>query len=381
MNNYKKEKNGKVIIDFITKNKIRKMFYQKKRMDFIEAETGLTERIVRRIAKENNWMEKRQRYYRNALKYAIKNHISIHKLSIILNVPVNTLYIIRKKYKIECPRVYAWNKRITDDIEQKMIEDYSAKRETGKFIAKKYGFNVSKTVFDVLDKFGVEKRLPKVETSYNLKFFEKIDSHEKAYILGLILTDGYIIKDYQGFGLQLTQGDKYLLENIAKYLGESASVINIKTEKKREKMPNAKDMARLTVHNRKIAEDLKVLGVVRNKSKILRYKKDMIKSEYLGSFFRGLIDGDGCIGVYNNNIQIQLASASEKFIKDLYEINNDLFSIHHSSTKRDNKISKMYILYVKNGKMARLSFLRWIYSNKGNLFLERKYAKIKNQIN
>lgn len=380
MSSYPKTKYGKFIVDFSTKKKIRKMFYQKRKMELIEVETGLTERVIRRIIKEKNWIKKRERYYKNSLRYAIKNHISMHKLSVILKIPESTLHKIRKKYKLEYPRVHAWNKRITDEVERQMIEDYSVNKETGEFIAKKYGFNNRKTVFDVLDKFGVEKRLPKVETSYNLDFFEEINSSEKAYILGLIMTDGYILKDYQGFGIQLTKGDKYLLENISKHLGESATVVDIKVDKKREKLPNAKDMARLTVHNRKIAEDLKTLGVVRNKSKILRYKKDLVRPEYLGAFFRGLIDGDGCIGIYNNHVQIQLCSASEKFIEDLYEINKNMFSIHHSFTERDNKRSEMNVLYIKNGKMARLDFLKWIYSNKGNLFLERKYEKIKDQI-
>ena len=64
-------------------------------------------------------------------------------------------------------------------------------------------------------------------TYYNEDFFEKIDSLEKAYILGLIMTDGYIIKDYRGVGIQLTEKDGYILRKIAKILGSTNKILHI----------------------------------------------------------------------------------------------------------------------------------------------------------
>lgn len=146
-------------------------------------------------------------------------------------------------------------------------------------------------------------------------------------------------------------------------------------------MPNARDMVRLNINNRKVAEDLKKLGVVRNKSKILRYN-GCVPEKYLSSFFRGLIDGDGCIWTGNKRIQIQLASASRLFINDLLLLKPQWFSVHQCrmTNKTNRKICIIYNLYVKNGNEDRISFLRWIYKNKCDLYLRRKYAKVQDKI-
>jgi intein/homing endonuclease len=275
---------------------------------------------------------------------------------------------------------------VNNDIEKRFVSEY-IDGNSSQTIANKYGFKTRKTVLDVLEKNMIKRRPPKKQTYYREDFFEKMDSPEKAYILGLIMTDGYIIKDYSGFGIQLTKSDGYLLKKIALIIGARQGVSQIVCNAKRKSTPNTKDMVRLSVHNRRLAEDLKKLGVTRNKSKTLRYAGSVPK-KYLSHFFRGLIDGDGTIGVAkNNNIWCQLSSASSAFIGDLLGLAlsftlrlNTSITKYRSGKEKIIKECKMYTARVSGGNQETIRFLRWLYDDKRDLYLRRKYAKVQNQI-
>jgi hypothetical protein len=238
----------------------------------------------------------------------------------------------------------------------------------------------------VLVKKAINRRPPKIQTFYKENYFEKIDSSEKAYALGLIMTDGYIIKNYRGFGIQLTKKDGYILDKISKSIGSTNKISLISYEERRKSHPNVKDMMRLIITNEKIAQDLKKLGVTKRKSKTLKYN-GCVPKKYLSHFFRGLIDGDGTIGTHskNGNIWCKLVSSSKKFIYDLYSIVIPFDFYINKSTYfyGSNKEKKcvMYSLCVGGGNHKTKGFLKWLYTDKGDFFLRRKYEKVQNYIN
>ena len=362
---------NKVNVDREIKKRIRLLFFRQVEMKYIVKEINLTERVIRRVINENDWKNKRERYLKFLCFLAFVKKISLDKMAEQAKVNRCSLGRVHRKYGLKSPSFSVWNKRVTDEMELKFIEDYKSGL-SGKKIAKKYGFAMDKTVLDVLSKHNVKKRPAGIETFYDKMFFDRINSHEKAYVLGLIMTDGYILKDYSGFGIQLTKTDGYILEKISRIIGSKKGVNIICCDSKREKMPNAKDMVRLTVHNRKIAEDLKKMGVVKRKSKVLRYN-GCVPKEYLSSFFRGLLDGDGCICINKHNgIQITIASASKKFIEDLKEHLIDFNSSIQKTT--------IYNLYILGGKEKALNFLKWVYTNKKDLYLRRKYEIMQNYV-
>ena len=106
---------------------------------------------------------------------------------------------------------------------------------------------------------------------------------------------------------------------------------------------------------------------------MLRYNGS-VPSEFLSSFFRGLMDGDGCIHVKNGRVQIQLGSSSFLFLNDLMRLDIGYsFSIQRPT-------NAFFVMYLLGGATERIRFLRWIYSNKGDLFLRRKYEKVQDKI-
>jgi hypothetical protein len=366
---------NKVAVSREIKKKIRAMFFKQIEMPYIQKEVGLTERVIRRVINENNWIKVRERYLRYLCTLSYIKGISLGKMAEITEVKECALCRIHRKYNTPRPQLDAWNKKVNDIIEKKFILEYND-GNTAQHIADKYGFKTSKTILDVLKKNAIERRPSKIQTFYKEDFFEKINSPEKAYILGLIMTDGYIIKDYTGFGIQLTKNDGYLLEKIASIIGARQGVTEIICDTKRKTMPNTKDMTRLTVHNRKIAEDLKLLGVTRRKSKTLAYN-DCVPKKYLSHFFRGLVDGDGSIGKDSRGYYwMTLASASKTFLEEI-RCNNFLWSINSFKYKNGSYI---HSLKVSGGQKEIFRFYKWIYNNKGDLYLRRKYEKVQNKI-
>ncbi len=374
---------NKIELSTQKKNKLRKLFFQKKPIILICKKIGITQRVFYRIVNENSWLKKRERYWLYLIKKAYRRKKSIQQICKEKNInSVEILNRIKRKYKIKTQRFNIHNKRIDMDTKQKMIQDYNNLISSNQ-ICKKYGFKTRKTVLDVLKEYNIPRREPKIITYYNEDYFKKINSHDKAYILGILLTDGYIIRDYEGFGIQLTENDGYLLSNMAKRLGKSTTIIHINYDNKRKKAKlnnwkkffNSRDMERMCCYNGKMAYDLKKLGVVKNKTHIVRCPK--IPKKYLSSLCRGMWDGDGSIGIAKTgNIWCRITSVSEFFIKDLQEI-----VPFPTSSKNYFKNGIRYDLRICQGNKQSIAFLKWIYKNKEDLYLERKYEKVQDKIN
>lgn len=112
-------------------------------------------------------------------------------------------------------------------------------------------FNVKyKTMINSMIRFGlyVPKRIctKRKNNCTNHDYFEKIDSHEKAYYLGLLMSDGYILttnyNKQMGIALQLQ--DEYVLEPLKNNLGKNL------------KLNRYKNSSKLVVNSEKIYSDL-----------------------------------------------------------------------------------------------------------------------------
>ena len=322
---------------------------------------------------QSNEYNKNDKHYLSLIKYAYDNELPISEVAIQNNIKPHFLTSIKRKYGIKTKRFNVPNKRITKEIKNEMIALYESGLSSYQ-VAKKLGYATKKTVLDVLENQNIKRRSHLSSASYDYDFFKKIDSHDKAYILGLFYTDGYVYRNYDGIHIQLTISDKYLLERIASRFGHSATVIDIDCSAKRKKMPNALDMARLGVYSREIEEQARLLGVIRNKTHHLSLT-NKIPHEFMHSFMRGVIDGDGCIGYYKSGLACKFATMSSKFASDICN-----YPFEEKLKAYQSKQSGIYNVHVMGGQKATLSFLCKIYENKNDLYLERKYAKVQDKI-
>lgn len=125
--------------------------------------------------------------------------------------------------------------------------------------------------------------------SVNDNYFNKIASHEQAYLLGVWYSDGYLVKEGGGtkrIGLDVIDAD-WLLD-ISKALGSEAPLY--KTSKE--------NLKRIKITSTKLYDDLIKLGCFENKTFILNFpNENQVPKEFINSFVLGLLDGDGSITI------------------------------------------------------------------------------------
>lgn len=325
------------------------------------------------IRMHNTVKDDKELFYLNIIESAYSSGISIQEAAIKAGVNPEAVNKVKRKYGIKTKR-FVHNKRITKEIEKEIIDSYLSGVSSNK-VAKKFGYKTSNTVLNVLKKYKIIRRKGIQDyTQYNLDIFHKIDNHVKAYILGLLYTDGYVYRDYRGVCIQLTESDGYLLRRIACVFGKSSSLIHIDCSTKRKRNPNAKDMFRLGVYSPKISKDLKKLGIVRGKTYVLTIPRGILAKKYIYSFARGVIDGDGTLGVSKRGyLYCRFVTKSEKFARSFAALPFDeRFSVYYRNS--------IYIVELAGGQKSIVSFLQKMYKEKEEFYLERKYEKVKNKI-
>lgn len=127
--------------------------------------------------------------------------------------------------------------------------------------------------------------------SLNENYFDTIDTPNKAYILGLLYSDGCNIVSTNTIKLELQDRDKKILEKICSEISYNGP---IKYTPLHKKNPNWRDTYRITITNQHISKRLSDLGMVANKSLILKFPS-FLKNELIPHFIRGYLDGDGHI--------------------------------------------------------------------------------------
>ena len=195
-----------------------------------------------------------------------------------------------------------------------------------KDIAVKYGV-CSTTISKFLKTNGyvIKKRYTgNRRNSIDLSFFEKIDSNIKAYVIGLLCSDGSIDKD--GYGFQITSKDIEIIENIKKILKSEHKICKIESYDERTK----KTYIRYNIHfcSKKMVDDLRKLGLVNNKS--FNCKMPLLKQIYFWDFLRGLFDGDGCVTGNNGKLRVSFIATED--------IMNNIKNIFNKNGLSDNKL-------------------------------------------
>lgn len=199
----------------------------------------------------------------------------------------------------------------------------------------------------------------KSKFSLNENIFDLIDSHEKAYWLGFLITDGGIFNG--AISLHIAIKDINHLEKFKSFMGSNHNIYIRK---------NKHPSCRLRFKSQKLCSKLSKYGIVPNKTFIAKFGKNIPK-KYLCSYILGIIDGDGSFTNSNNNMSISITSASKKFINDLQ---NTLVTKCNLNKTKINHIKNKYILtYCGNNQVPRIA--KYVYS-KSSIFLERKKNKI-----
>ena len=263
-----------------------------------------------------------------------------------------------------------FSKKQKEDI----VNMYVNKKLSTVQIGKILGFDY-RTIIRVLDECNI-KRVGNGHRKYylNEKYFDEINTPNKAYILGFLFADGNVNPSKQTISMALQEDDFEILEKIRNEIGSDKQLEYIDYSNKHDFGYTYKNQYRLLMFSRHMCDSLQSYGMIPNKS--LKLKFPNIDRNLYKDFIRGYFDGDGsvCKQIKNeNNKPIVLTITSTKpfceRIKEIVEQELNIYcGIYEASNK--NGITKVFAL----SKNASIKFMNWIYED-AELYMQRKYNR------
>jgi len=257
------------------------------------------------------------------------------------------------------------------------IIDYYKKGDTTLKIAKLYGFKTNKRIRQILINNGFNLKLRQGynsrKCSVNESFFDVIDTPDKAYILGWIISDGYVNKNKLVFNLK----DLDILETIKHILGSTHKITTTNVlDKRTNKIYTGYS---LQICSKKIVSSLNKLGIHQAKSFTVDLPK--IPNKLYQHLIRGIFDGDGYIGIGKTVVGELYPRFSIIVSEKLYISLNDVFKKINLTYKKPQIVSKKNgntILKIMLYKKSDLEiFFKYIYPTNNVTKLNRKYEKVK----
>ena len=198
-------------------------------------------------------------------------------------------------------------------------------------------------------------------------YFSTIDSHNKAYLLGVWYSDGYLVIEggkTKRIGLEVKDTD--WLIDIGKELKSEAPLY--KTEKE--------NLKRLKITSPKMYDDLIKLGCLEHKTFLLDFpKNNQVPFEFLNSFILGILDGDGSIIITTPrkptrqpDVQINITGT-----KQVLEGIQQYLKVPHLKLQQrwPERNNNNYYLII-SGRIQVISILNLLYKDAPNFCLKRK---------
>ena len=262
--------------------------------------------------------------------------------------------------------------KIEDDKKEEIIKRYTSGLSIDKLqeIYPQYGRN---RIYRMLKENCVMRNDSEKSRkySYNKDFFKVIDTEEKAYWLGFIYADGYIVNGIKGknndsLGITLSNKDKEHIEKFKKSIDSNHPIRLYKTK-------YGSSSARIIIQDEELVADLIKLGVLRNKSLILKFPTtDMVDESLIYHFIRGYFDGDGSFkkkGQKLNGYDFSVLGTIE-FLTELRTylgVDNEI-----RKCNKNNDSNNYHLTFGGNQKVKQVANM--LYGN-ANIYLDRKYKR------
>ena len=254
-------------------------------------------------------------------------------------------------------------KVITDELKQEIINYYLSYPMTLKQVEDK--FNLSHPTISKILK-DIPKYTKAKINSPNLKedFFHVIDSEEKAYFIGLLISDGNVFKDttrQASISITLDLEDEYMLAKFKEVLNTNTSITK-----------DGRGCGQIAARSDKMAKDLATYGIVPRKSYIT-YLPTNIDDKWMPHVIRGILDGDGHIAAHQNGTRFLHGISfcgSHKLMEDLSNYCSQHLKLKVAPQVYDYKDRQLSEIKIQNIDDM-YTFGEWIYKN-ATIYLTRK---------
>jgi hypothetical protein len=197
------------------------------------------------------------------------------------------------------------------------------------------------------------------------QWWQKIGPEDFWYLIGLIATDGCLSSD--GRHIDITSKEYAFLELIKQRCAITSSI-------SRKTNGRGQFSHHIQIDSRPLYKQLLEIGLMPKKSKQLGPL--LVPTQYFADFFRGVVDGDGCIRTWRHpsnggeQWSLRIVGASRPFLEWLrFCCENFLGVLGKVHDKKQND-SSMFVL--KFGKMAARNLLSRCYYAGAGMALNRK---------
>lgn len=303
-------------------------------------------------------------------EYTLNNKTQ-DQISKEIGVAPKTIRKILRRNSIKIRKVES---KISKETRNFIYKRYKEDRISSVEIAKEVNLTFS-TVCRILktykitraDKFEVKRKI-----KVNDSFFEKINTEEKAYILGFLYADGCNHDKTFSISVKIQENDKHILEDMKRIMNYEGKIGGYN-----RKNIKHKPISYLSFCSMQISQDLIALGCGPRKSLTCKFPtENQVSQEYLRFFIRGLYDGDGGLSVYfrkgrkkwEANCSIcgteDICQKIGEYVKKQVEIT---YSITHTKTKEIKVLGF-------SGTRQINKFLIWLYKD-SKIHLNRKFNK------
>lgn len=260
---------------------------------------------------------------------------------------------------------HARDLRFTQDEIDKMSDMY-INGMTTREIGRLYGI-CDNSVSKLLKNNGVEiRRAVRRSKIKNHRYFQNIDTPQKAYFLGWMISDGSVVTSRTRpdrapiISIEVHNRDRCILERFAEELGADDTVVHLHEKR---------NHAHLRFASEEMASDLAQYGVVPNKTWTMYLP--IIDEALMPHLIRGYFDGNGTVTVNKKDGTRRFAFyGSEEICTNIRDY------LHNTIGINKNKVSKSTCYHVWwGGKSPSKLFYEYIYNDCDDLKLDRKKIK------
>lgn len=225
------------------------------------------------------------------------------------------------------------------------------------------------TITAILKLYGIPANLNYHNPQLRRDYFDNIDSYDKAYFLGLLLTDGNVSGNSH-VKLELQISDKYILETFTKYIKSSNKVL----EYIRDKGNKILHTAAFSVKSPELVQALSKYSIVPRK--LTKTTLPILHPDMMPHLIRGMIDGDGFISTATGTVgfcgQPNLVIPLHDFLRDTLGLSNRKIRVTNKSQlgPQYHDVCTVTWTVSESEKIA-----NYIYKDKHDCYLTRKFEK------
>lgn len=257
---------------------------------------------------------------------------------------------------------------MTPEQKEYCLLAYSTLNKTPRDIQKDLGLKHFQPVYLYLHKMGVfepGKNAARRRRKYclNERFFETIDSEDKAYCLGFITADGHVDQSCNRVKIALNRKDLDILKKMSEALGSNSPIADIPS----------KNQAAVSFNSVAMVKDLVEKGLSSNKSLTMTSEVwSHVPEDLKRHFLRGYFDGDGCISLgkrYSSGVKYLVqVIGTEEFLQGTFDV------FYPTSCKLYKYTTCDMYCWKVSSKQGCIEFLSKLYEG-ATIYLDRKFAQ------